>query len=114
VGQTLVVSSPGYGRSLGLLHLSLKDPQAPFVDEVRIKTLEQDLTAAGEKRNERMTGSVKTEKKTIEEELYVLQQGNSYRHEHLLLSAELQEDQGVQQLIDAFKAQLLRRGGGCL
>jgi 2',3'-cyclic-nucleotide 2'-phosphodiesterase (5'-nucleotidase family) len=114
VGQTIVVSSPRYGRSLGLLHLSLRVPQAPFVDEVRIKALEQDLAALGKKGSEGMTGLVKTEKARVEGALQALKQGNTYRHEHLLLSAGLQEDQGVQELIESFKVKLQLMGGRCL
>jgi 2',3'-cyclic-nucleotide 2'-phosphodiesterase (5'-nucleotidase family) len=114
VGQTIVVSCPRYGRAVGMLHLSLRDPRAPFIDEARVKTLERELAGQEKKGGQGMTISDKKTRAAMKKELLTLRQDNTYRHEHVMLTSEVQEDPGVQQLIDAFKAALQQRGDGCL
>ena len=69
IGQTIVVRSYGWGRYLGRLNLYLRNLEAPFVDEARIKTLERNL--AGMKRRTEQGGleSVRGRKAHIEAQL---------------------------------------------
>jgi len=112
VGQTIVVCSPPYGKYLGMLRLSLKDPKAPFVDEARIMELERALLMAERKIKEGASGSPE-EKKKLEAELQALREGNIYRNELITLSPQFQEDQGVKQLIEDFRARQQQPEKGC-
>lgn len=113
IGQTTVVCIPGYGKYLGMLHLSLKDPQAPFADEARITELETELMVVEKNMMERASGSSQEEKKKMEAGLQELKKGNIYRNELMMLSSNVQEEQGVQHLIDDFRATKEGVGKGC-
>jgi 5'-nucleotidase/UDP-sugar diphosphatase len=113
VGQTIVVCSPGYGKYLGMLYLSLKDLTGPFADEARITQLERELVVIDKKMKEGASGSLKEEKKKMEAELQELNKGNIYRSELITLSSQFQEDQGVKQLIEDFRAKQEKLGKGC-
>ncbi len=113
VGETTVMCSPPYGKYLGMLHLSLKDPKAPFTDEARITELERDLALVERKTKEGRTGASQDEKKKIESELLELKKSNVYRNELIALSSTVQEDQGVKRFIEDFRAQQRQSGKGC-
>jgi 2',3'-cyclic-nucleotide 2'-phosphodiesterase (5'-nucleotidase family) len=113
VGQTTVVCSPGYGKYLGVLRLSLKDPKAAFADEARITELERALAAIEKKIKEGSSTSSQEEKKRIETELHELKKGNTYRNELIALSANVQEEPGVKRFIEDLRAQLQQPGKGC-
>jgi 5'-nucleotidase len=104
IGQTIVVSTPGYGKYLGMLHLSLKAPQASFADEARVMELEADLMMVEKTMMEGASESSNEEKKKMEAELQELKKGNIYRNELIMLSSQFQTEQGVQKLIDDFRA----------
>jgi 5'-nucleotidase/UDP-sugar diphosphatase len=109
VGGTIVVSSSGYGKYLGVLKLSIKDPEAPFVDETRIMELERTLAVEAGK----LKGEASPEaKQTMEADLEELRQGNSYRNKFIKLSSRFREDPQVQKLIADFstKQRQLRKG----
>ena len=110
VGGGIVVSSYGYGKYLGVLELSIRDPEAPFVDEARIMKLERALAVEVGKTK----GGASTEvKQTMEAELEELRQGNSYRNELIILSSKFREDRKVQKLIADFRAQQKQLQKGC-
>jgi 2',3'-cyclic-nucleotide 2'-phosphodiesterase (5'-nucleotidase family) len=113
IGQTIVVCSPGYGNSVGMLHLSFQDPQAPFADEAGITQLETELVVIDKKMREGASGSLKEKKKEMEAELQELIKGNTYRNEFIMLSSQFQEDQGVQKLIDDSRAKHQEMNKGC-
>lgn len=113
IGQTIVVCSPGYGRYLGMLHLSLKDPKASFADEARITALERELAVVEKKMKGGASGSLKEEKKKLEANIKELKKGNVYRNEILALSSKFQEDQRVQKLIEDFKDKQKKLEKGC-
>ncbi|OGP53201.1 MAG: hypothetical protein A2Y65_01050 [Deltaproteobacteria bacterium RBG_13_52_11] len=113
VGQTIVVCSPGYGRYLGMLYLTLKDPKASFADEARITQLERELVVVDKKMKEVASGSLQDEKKKMEVELQQLNKGNIYRNELITLSSKFQEERGVQKLIEDFRAKQQKLEKGC-
>jgi 5'-nucleotidase/UDP-sugar diphosphatase len=110
IGQTTVVCSPPFGKYLGVLRVSLKDPKAPLADAARITELERAL-AAVEKKG--ASGSSQEEKKRIEAELQELNKGNTYRNELVALSANVQEEPGVKRFIEDFRTQQRQSGKGC-
>jgi 2',3'-cyclic-nucleotide 2'-phosphodiesterase (5'-nucleotidase family) len=113
VGETTVVCSPPFGKYLGVLHLSLKDPKAPFADEARITELERALAPVERKIKEGSAGTSPEEKKRMETELQELKKGNTYRNELVALSSNVREEQGVKRFIEDFKAQQQKPGKGC-
>jgi 2',3'-cyclic-nucleotide 2'-phosphodiesterase (5'-nucleotidase family) len=113
VGQTTVVCSPSFGKYLGVLHLSLKDPKAPFADEARITELERELALVERKVKQGASGSSQEEKKRIEAELQEVKKGNIYRNELIALSADVREEPGVKRFIEDFRAQQRQSGKGC-
>lgn len=113
VGKTLVVGSAGYGRSLGMLHLPLRNLGAPFVDEVMIRDVEQRLAGVERRIQQGGAGALREEQARLKGELKALQKGNICHNERIMLSSQSQGDQGVQQLIDAFKARQEKLGTGC-
>lgn len=115
IGETTVVCSPPFGKYLGVLRLSLKDPKAAFADAARITELERALAAVEKNINikERTSGSSQEEKKRIETELQELKKGNIYRNEIIMLSANVQEEQGMKRFIEDFRAQQRQSGKGC-
>jgi 2',3'-cyclic-nucleotide 2'-phosphodiesterase (5'-nucleotidase family) len=113
VGETTVVCSPPFGKYLGVLHLSLKDPKASFADEARITELERALALVERKIKEGTSGSFLEEKKRIETELQELKKGNTYRNELIALSANVQEDPEVKRFIEDFRTQQRQSGKGC-
>jgi len=113
VGGTIVVSSYAYGRYMGMLKLSLADPQAPFVDEARILQLERELAVVNDKIKAGSSGSFKELKQKMEAELQELKKGNSYRNELIMLSSRFREDPQVQKLIAAFSAKQKQLRQGC-
>jgi 2',3'-cyclic-nucleotide 2'-phosphodiesterase (5'-nucleotidase family) len=116
IGETIVVCAPGYGKFLGMLHLSLKDLQAPFADEARITELETELALVEKDKDmeEGATGSLKKEeKKKMESELQELKKGNIYRNELIMVSSQFEDEQGVKHLIDDFRATKGKEGKGC-
>jgi 5'-nucleotidase/UDP-sugar diphosphatase len=113
VGQTIVVSSYGYGRYLGVLRLSIGDPQAPFVDEARIMALERELAVVEGKIKGGAAGSFTELKKTMEAELQELKKGNIYCNELVVLSSSFREDPAVQKLIVDFSAKQRQLRKGC-
>jgi len=112
IGQTAVVCSPGFGKYLGVLRLSLKDPKAPFADEARITELERAL-ALVEKKIKGASGSSQEEKKKMEAELQELKKGNIYRNDLVALSSNVQEERGVKRFIEDFRTQQEKSGKGC-
>jgi 2',3'-cyclic-nucleotide 2'-phosphodiesterase (5'-nucleotidase family) len=112
VGETTVVCSPPFGKYLGVLHLSLKDPKAPFADEARITELERALALVERKIKEGAPGSSE-EKKKMEAELQELKKGNIYRNELIALSSNVQEEPGMKKFIEDLRAQLQQPGKGC-
>lgn len=113
VEGAIVVSSYGYGRYLGMLTLSLRDPTAPFVDEARIMVLERELAVVEGKIKAGASGSFTELKQKMEAELEELRQGNSYRNELIILSSKFREDRKVQKLIVDFRAQQRQLKKGC-
>jgi 2',3'-cyclic-nucleotide 2'-phosphodiesterase (5'-nucleotidase family) len=113
VGQTIVVGNYAYGRYLGMLTLSLKNPEAPFVDEARIMQLERELAVVEGKIKEKASGSFIELKQKMEAELEELKQGNSYRNEFIMLSSRFHEDPQVQKLIADFSAKQKQLRQGC-
>jgi len=113
IGQTTVVCSPGFGKYLGVLHLSLKDPKVPFADEARITALERELAVAEKKIKEGASGSAQEEKKRMEAELQELKKGNIYRNELVALSSNVQEERGMKRFIEDLRAQQQKPGTGC-
>jgi 2',3'-cyclic-nucleotide 2'-phosphodiesterase (5'-nucleotidase family) len=113
VGESTVVCSPPFGKYLGVLHLSLKDPKAPFADEARITELERDLVLVERKTKEGRTGASPDEKKKIEAELLELKKGNIYHNDLIAFSANVREEQGVKRFIEDFRAQQQTQGKGC-
>jgi 5'-nucleotidase/UDP-sugar diphosphatase len=113
VGQTTVVCSPPYGKYLGVLRLSLKDPKAAFADEARITDLERALAAIEKKIKEGSSGASQEEKKSIETELQELKNGNPYHNEIIMLSSDVQEEQGMKRFIEDLRAQQQKSGKGC-
>jgi hypothetical protein len=95
-----------------MLHLSLRDPGAPFADEAWITELETELVVMEKKVQEGLSGSFE-EKKKKEEELRELKKGNIYRNELIMLSSQFQAEEGVQRLIDDFRATRATVGKGC-
>jgi 5'-nucleotidase/UDP-sugar diphosphatase len=112
IGQTTVVCSPGFGKYLGVLRVSLKDPKAPFADEARITELERALALVERKIKEGAPGSSE-EKKKMEAELLELKKGNIYRNELIALSSNVQEEPGMKKFIEDLRAQLQQPGKGC-
>jgi 2',3'-cyclic-nucleotide 2'-phosphodiesterase (5'-nucleotidase family) len=110
VGQTIVVSSNAYGRYLGVLALSLRDPTAPFVDEARIIELERQLAMELGKTKEGASAGMRHNK---EAELAALKKGNSYRNGLIMLSSRFREDQKVNALVKEFSAQMQELNKGC-
>ncbi len=104
IGETTVVCSPPFGKYLGVLHLSLKDPKSPFADEARITELERDLAQVERKTREGKTGASLDEKKKIEAELLELKKRNIYRNELIALSANVREEPGVKKFIEDFRS----------
>ena len=113
VGQTIVVGSYAYGRYLGMLQLSLKNPEEPFVNEARIVQLERELAVVDGKMKEGASGSFTELKQKMEDELEELKQGNSYRNELIMLSSRFQEDREVNKLMKDFSAQMQELNKGC-
>jgi 2',3'-cyclic-nucleotide 2'-phosphodiesterase (5'-nucleotidase family) len=113
IGETTVVCSPPFGKYLGVLHLSLKDPRVPFADEARITELERALALVERKIKEGSAGASPEEKKRMETELQELKKGNTYRNELMALSANVREDPAVKQFIDDCRAQEKQSGKGC-
>jgi 2',3'-cyclic-nucleotide 2'-phosphodiesterase (5'-nucleotidase family) len=113
VGETTVVCSPPFGKYLGVLHLSLKDPRALFADEARITELERALALVERKIKEGSAGASPDEKEKIETELQALKKGNTYRNELMVLSANVREDPAVKQFIEDRRAQEKQSGKGC-
>ena len=113
IGETTVVCSPPFGKYLGVLHLSLKDPKSPFADEARITELERALVLVERKIKEGSAGASPDEKKKIETELQELKKGNTYRNELMALSSNVREEQGVKRFIEDFRAQQQKPGTGC-
>ena len=113
VGQTIVVSSYGHGRYLGVLKLSIVDPQAPFVDEARIMALERELIVVEGKIKAGAKGSFAESKEKIKAELQEFKKGNSYRNELVMLSSRRREDPQVQKLIADFSAKQRRLRKEC-
>lgn len=113
VGETTVVCSPPYGKYLGVLHLSFKDPKAAFADEATITELERALVLVEKRITQGASGSSPEEKKRMETELQELKKGNTYRNEIIALSSNVREEQGVKKLIEDFKAQQRQAGKGC-
>jgi 2',3'-cyclic-nucleotide 2'-phosphodiesterase (5'-nucleotidase family) len=112
-GQTIAISCPGYGRYIGMLKLTLKAVEAPFVDEARITALERELAALEKRIKEGTAGSFSEAKERMEAELHELKRGNIYRSELIMLSSEVREDRAVQKLIEDFKDQHQRLEQGC-
>jgi 2',3'-cyclic-nucleotide 2'-phosphodiesterase (5'-nucleotidase family) len=113
VGRTIVVCSPGFGKYLGMLRLSLKDPKAPFADEARITELERALALVERKIKEGSAGASPDEKKKIETELQELKKGNTYRNELVALSPDVQEERGMKKFIEDFRSKKGELGKGC-
>jgi 2',3'-cyclic-nucleotide 2'-phosphodiesterase (5'-nucleotidase family) len=113
MGQTIVVGNYAYGRYLGMLTLSLKNPGVPFVDEARIMKLERELAVVEGKIKGETSGSFTELKQKMEAELKELNQGNSYRNELIMLSSRFQEDREVQKLIADFSAKQKQLRQGC-
>jgi len=112
VGRTIVVCSPGFGKYLGMLRLSLKDPKAPFVDEARITELGRALAVAERRIREGASGSFE-EKKKMEAELQELKEGNIYHNELIALSSNVQEERGMKRFIEDFRSKKGELGKGC-
>ena len=112
VGETIVVSSYGYGRYLGVLKLGIGDPAATFVDEARITQLEKELAVVDGKIKAGARGSFTESKEKMEVELQELKQGNTYRNELIMLSSRVREEPQVQKFIADFstKQRQLRKG----
>jgi hypothetical protein len=108
-----VVCSPPYGKYLGVLHLSFKDPKAAFADEATIAELERELALVEKRIPQGASGSSPEDKKRMETELQELKKGNTYRNEIIALSANVREEQGVKKLIEDFRAQQRQAGKGC-
>ena len=113
LGQTTVVCSPPFGKYLGVLRLSLKDPKAAFADAARITELERELALVERKIKEGRAVASQDEKKKIEAELQELKKGNIYRNEIIMLSANVQEEPGVKRFIEDSRAQQQKTGKGC-
>lgn len=113
VGGTIVVSSYGYGRYLGVLKLGIGDPEAPFVDEAKIMALERELAVLEGKIKVGAAGSFSELKQKIEAKLEELRQGNSYRTELIMLSSRFPEDRKVNELLKKFSAQAQELKKGC-
>ena len=113
VGQAIVVSSNAYGRYLGVLTLSLRDPSAPFVDEARIMQLKRELDVLEAKIKQGKSESFVEQKQKVEADLEALQQNNSYRNERIRLSSRFREDQKVNELVSEFRAQMQELDKGC-
>jgi len=113
VGETTVVCSPPFGKYLGVLHLSLKDPKASFADEARITELERALALVERKIKEGSAGASPDEKKKIETELLELKKGNTYRNELMALSSNVREEQGVKRFIEDFRSKKGELEKGC-
>lgn len=113
VGHTIVVSSNAYGRYLGVLALSLRDPTAPFVDEARIMQLKRELDVLEAKSKQGKSESFVGQKQKVEADLKALQQRNSYRNELIMLSSRFREDQKVNALVKEFSAQMQELNKGC-
>ncbi len=113
VGQTIVVGSYAYGRYLGVLTLSIKGPDAPFVDEAKIMQLERELDVLEGTIKQGTSGSLTERKQKLKAELEELRQGNSYRNELVVLSSRIREDHAVQKLIRDFSAQRNKLNTGC-
>jgi 2',3'-cyclic-nucleotide 2'-phosphodiesterase (5'-nucleotidase family) len=113
VGETIVVSSYAYGKYLGVLRLSIRNPQAPFVDEARITALERKLAVVENKIKTGAKGSVAESQQKMEAELQELKKSNTYRNELLMLSSRSREDPQVQKLIADFSAKQNELRKGC-
>jgi 2',3'-cyclic-nucleotide 2'-phosphodiesterase (5'-nucleotidase family) len=114
IGETIVVCTPGYGKFLGMLHLSLKDLRAPFADEAKITELETELALVEKDMEEGSTGSLKKEeKKKMEAELQELKKGNIYRNELIMVSSQFEDEEEIKHLIDDFRATKGKEGRGC-
>jgi 5'-nucleotidase/UDP-sugar diphosphatase len=112
VGETIVVCSPPFGKYLGVLHLSLRDPKAAFADEARITALERELVLVERKAKEGKAAASE-EKKKIEIELLELKKRNIYRNELTALSSTVREEPEVKKFIKDFRAQQQQTGKGC-
>jgi 2',3'-cyclic-nucleotide 2'-phosphodiesterase (5'-nucleotidase family) len=113
MGETIVVCSPPFGKYLGVLRLSLKDPHAAFADAARITELERALDVSEKNIKERASGSSPEERNKMEAELQALKKGNIYRNELIMLSTNVQEDPGVKKFIEDFRTQQRQSGKGC-
>lgn len=113
IGETTVMCSPPFGKYLGVLHLSLKDPKAPFADEAGITELEREMALVKRQIKEGRAGASPDEKKKIETELLELKKGNIYRNELVALSPNVQEEPGMKRFIEDFRAQQQQAGKGC-
>jgi 2',3'-cyclic-nucleotide 2'-phosphodiesterase (5'-nucleotidase family) len=113
VGETTVVCSPPFGKYLGVIHVSIKDPKAAFVDEARITELERGLALVERTIREGRVGTSPDEKKKIEAELLELKKRNSYRNELIALSSTVREEPGVKNFIADFRVQQQQVGKGC-
>ena len=113
VGHTIVVSSNAYGRYLGVLSLTLRDPTALFVDEARIIQLERELDVLEGKIKQGKSGSFVEQKQKVEADLEALKRGNSYHNELIRLSSKFREDQGVSELVKEFSVQMQELNKGC-
>ena len=113
VGETTVVCSPPFGKYLGVLHLSLKDPTAAFADEAKIMELERALALVETKIKQGVSGGSLEEKKRIETELQKLKKGNTYRNELVALSSNVREEQGVKKFIEDFRSKKGELDKGC-
>jgi 2',3'-cyclic-nucleotide 2'-phosphodiesterase (5'-nucleotidase family) len=112
MGGATVLCCPPFGKYLGVLRISLKDPKAAFADAARITELERALAAA-DKIKGSSPGPSPEEKKKMEAELQELKKGNIYRNELVMLGANVQEDPGVKRFIEDFRAQQQKTGKGC-
>jgi 5'-nucleotidase/UDP-sugar diphosphatase len=113
VAETTVVCSPPFGKYLGVLHLSLKDPKAAFADEARITELERELTLVERKIREGRAGAPLDDKKKIETELQELKKGNTYRNELISLSSTVREEPGMKTFMEDFRTKQRQAGKGC-
>ena len=113
VGETIVVSSYAYGKYLGVLKLSIGDPEAPFVDEARVTELERKLAVVEDKIKAGAKGSYAESKQKMEADLEELKKMNTYRNELIMLSSRFREDPQVQKLIADFSAKQKELRKGC-
>jgi len=114
VGHTIVVRSYGWGRYLGRLDLYIKAPEAPFVDETKVRMLERDLAVVNRRIKEGAPRNFEELKTKMEAQLRELKGGNIYRNQLILLSSRLQEDKGVKRLMQDFSAKKKELKKRCL